>query len=86
MPEGTEREGKERLGQNWTGKNLLPNFSLNIKVEPFVLTTRSQLNKIVLVLITCAPFNEEACFVVRRILKGSFEDPVNPHTSIQKPG
>ena len=38
MPEGTEREAKERQGQNWKGKNLLPNFSMNIKVAPFVFT------------------------------------------------
>ena len=38
MPEGTEREAKERQGQNWSGKNLLPNFSMKIKVAPFVFT------------------------------------------------
>ena len=36
MPEGPEREAKERQGQNWPGKNLLPKFSMKIKVEPFV--------------------------------------------------
>ena len=32
MPEGTEREAKERQGQNWPGKNLLPNFLMKMKV------------------------------------------------------
>ena len=35
MPEGTERETKERQGQNWPGKNVLPNFPMKIKVTPF---------------------------------------------------
>ena len=38
MPEGTEREVKERQGPNWPGKNLLPNFPMNMKVAPFVFT------------------------------------------------
>ena len=38
MTEGTEREAKERQGQNWPGKNLLPNFFMKIKVAPFVFT------------------------------------------------
>ena len=40
MPEGTEREAKERQCQNWHGKNLLPNFLMKIKVAPFVFTNR----------------------------------------------
>ena len=38
MPEGTEREAKERQGQNWPGNNLLPNFPTKMKVAPFVFT------------------------------------------------
>ena len=38
MPEGTERDAKERQGQNWTGKNLLPNYSMTTKVAPSVFT------------------------------------------------
>ena len=38
MPEGTEREAKERQGQNWPGKNLLPNFPMEIKVALFFFT------------------------------------------------
>ena len=38
MPEDTEREAKERQGQNWPGKTVLPNFSMKIKVAPFVFT------------------------------------------------
>ena len=38
MPEGTEREAKERQGQNRPGKNVLPNFSIKIKIAPFVFT------------------------------------------------
>ena len=38
MAEATEREAKERQGQNWPGKNVLPNFSMKIKVAPFVFT------------------------------------------------
>ena len=38
MPEGTEREAKERQGQNGPGKHLLPIFSMKIKVAPFVFT------------------------------------------------
>ena len=38
MPEGTEREAKERQDQNWPGKNLLPNFPMKMKVAPFVCT------------------------------------------------
>ena len=40
MPECTEREAKERQGQNWPGKNVLPNFSMKIKVAPFVFTNQ----------------------------------------------
>ena len=36
MPDGTEREAKERQGQNWPGINLLPNFPMKIKLGPFV--------------------------------------------------
>ena len=36
MPEGTKRKAKERQGQNWPGKNLLPNFTMEIKAAPFV--------------------------------------------------
>ena len=38
MPEGTEKEASERQGQNWPGKNLLPNFSMKMRVAPFVFT------------------------------------------------
>ena len=38
MPEGTEREAKEGQCQNWPGKNVLPNFPMNMKVAPFVFT------------------------------------------------
>ena len=38
MPEGTERVAKDRQGQNWPGKNLLTNFSMKIKVAPFIFT------------------------------------------------
>ena len=38
MPEGTEREAKERQGHNWPGKNLFPNFYMKINVAPFVFT------------------------------------------------
>ena len=38
MSESTEREAKERQGQNWPGKNLLPNFPMKLKVAPFVFT------------------------------------------------
>ena len=41
MPEGTEREAKKRQGQNWLGKNVLPNFSRKIKVAPFVVSNNS---------------------------------------------
>ena len=36
MPEGTERYAKKRQGQNWPGKNVLPNFSMKIKAAPLV--------------------------------------------------
>ena len=36
MLEGTEREAKERQGQNWPSKKVLPNFPMNIKVAPFI--------------------------------------------------
>ena len=39
MSEGTEREAKERQGQKWPGKIVLPNFPMKIKVAPFVFTT-----------------------------------------------
>ena len=38
MPEGTEKEAKKRQGQNWPGKNLLPNYSMKIDEAPFVFT------------------------------------------------
>ena len=38
IPEGTEKEAKERQGQNWPGQNLLPNFSMKIKVASLVFT------------------------------------------------
>ena len=38
MSEATEREAKERQCQNCPGKNVLPNFSMKIKVAPFVFT------------------------------------------------
>ena len=38
MPEGTEGEANERQGQNWPGKNVLPNFPMKIKVSPFVFS------------------------------------------------
>ena len=38
MPEDTEREAKERQGQNWPGKNWLFNFPMKIKVAPVVST------------------------------------------------
>ena len=38
MLEGTEKEAKERQGQNCPGKNLLSNFSMKIKVAAFVFT------------------------------------------------
>ena len=38
MPEGTERGAKDRQGQNWPGKNMLPNSPKKIKVTPFVFT------------------------------------------------
>ena len=34
--EGTEREVKERQGQNWPGKNLLNNFVMKTKGASFV--------------------------------------------------
>ena len=38
MPEGTEREAKDGQGQNWPDKNVLPYFSMKIKLTPFVFT------------------------------------------------
>ena len=38
MPKCTERKAKEGQCQNWPGENLLPNFSMKIKVAPFVFT------------------------------------------------
>ena len=38
MSEGTEREAKERQGQNWPGKKLLLNFCMKKKVAPFLFT------------------------------------------------
>ena len=38
MPEGTEKEAKKRQGQNGQIKNVLPNFSIKIKVAPLVFT------------------------------------------------
>ena len=37
MPEGTQKEAKEWQGQNGPAKNVLPNFSMKIKVAPFNL-------------------------------------------------
>ena len=39
MPDGTEREAKERQDQNWPGKNVLPDFPMKIKIAPFVFTS-----------------------------------------------
>ena len=36
MLEGIERDPKERQGQNWPGKNLLPKLSMKMKVATFV--------------------------------------------------
>ena len=38
MPEGTEKEAKEKQGQNWPGTNLLPNFHMKIKSALFGFT------------------------------------------------
>ena len=38
MPEGTEREAKDRQGQTWPAKFVLPNLPMKIKVAPFVFT------------------------------------------------
>ena len=38
LPDGTDRKAKEMQGQNWPGKNSLPNFSMKIKVAPFMFT------------------------------------------------
>ena len=38
MPEGTEIEAKERQGQNWPGKDLLPDVPMKMIVTPFVFT------------------------------------------------
>ena len=46
MPEGTEREAKERQGHKWPGKNLLPNFPMKIKVAPLVFSNHWQSMKI----------------------------------------
>ena len=43
MPEGTEREAKERQGQN-SQANMFPNFSMKIKVAPFVFTSGISIN------------------------------------------
>ena len=40
MSEGTEREAKKRQGQNCPGKNLLPDFPMQIEVASFVFTNR----------------------------------------------
>ena len=37
MPEGTERKAKKRQGQNWPGKNVLPNFPMKMKLAPFII-------------------------------------------------
>ena len=57
MPEGIESEAKERQGQNWPGKNLLPYFSMKIKVVPFVFPNHWQSIRINLFFITRGPFN-----------------------------
>ena len=61
MPKGTEREAKERQGQNWPGKNSLPNFPMKIKVAPFVFTNQCLSIKMILFffcvfLLTWGPF------------------------------
>ena len=38
MPEGTEREAKERQGQKCPGKNFLPDFPVKMKAAPSVFT------------------------------------------------
>ena len=38
MPEGTEREAKDKHSQNCTGKNVLPNFPMKTKVAPYAFT------------------------------------------------
>ena len=38
MPEGTEKEAKERQDLNRPGKNVLPSFPMKMKVAPFVFT------------------------------------------------
>ena len=38
MPEGTERETKKKQGQNWPGRNLLPNFHMKINASSFFFT------------------------------------------------
>ena len=58
MPEDTEREAKMSQGQNWPGKNWLPNISMKIKVTPFVFCNHLQSMEIILVYITWGPFND----------------------------
>ena len=40
MPEGTEGEAKEMQGQNWLGKNSLPDFRMKMNLAPFVFANR----------------------------------------------
>ena len=57
MPEGTERGAKERQIQNWPGKNVLPNFSMKIKVAPFLFTNHWVSIKINFFLQLAVPLN-----------------------------
>ena len=59
---------KERQGQNWPGKNVLPNFSMKIKVTPFVFTNHPISVKINLFFITWGPFKVDFGFS-RRLAK-----------------
>ena len=43
MHEGTEREAKERHGENWPGKHLWPNLPIKIKVAPVFFTCQLKL-------------------------------------------
>ena len=46
MPESSEREAKERQGQNWPGNNLLTKFPMTIKVSPLIFPNHGQSMKI----------------------------------------
>ena len=45
MPEGTERKKKKEAGPKLARQNVLPNLTISIKVEPFVVTYHGQSNK-----------------------------------------